>query len=239
MMFSSVNFILYCRLFSTRALEFFRNSELRAFAAVVLVSTLAVVAVRSAGQTFSADILRQSAFQVVAVTSTTGFMTSDYITWPVAAQVVIVALCFMFVGGCSGSTSGGIKVIRWTVLGKQLVNEIRRLVHPYRVFTLRIDSVSGREAFVPAVAAFIFAYFILVIAGTFIGAFAGLDILTAFSGSLSMVGNIGPAFGSLGPSMDYGHLPAFLKWWYMVAMLAGRLEIYTLLIMLGFLARRR
>ena len=148
-------------------------------------------------------------------------------------------VALFFIGGCAGSTAGGVKVVRWTVLAKQFVNEMRRLVHPYGVFTLRINSVSGREAFVPVVAAFIFAYFLLVLLTSLAGALAGLDLLGAFTAALAMVGNIGPAFGDLGPSLNYGALPSPLKWWYMVAMLAGRLEIYTLLLVAGSFARSR
>ena len=99
----------------------------------------------------------------------------------------------------------------------------------------------GRGAFVPVVASFVFVYMLLVLVTTFAGALSGLDVFTAFTGALSMVGNIGPAFGALGPTSNYGELAAPLKWFYMFAMLAGRLEIYTLLILIGracFLRRR-
>ena len=110
-----------------------------------------------------------------------------------------------------------------------------------QVFTLSINGCPGREVFVPTVASFVFVYLLLVLATTFAGALAGLDAFTAFTGALSMVGNVGPAFGQLGPTSNYGALAAPLKWFYMFAMLAGRLEIYTLLILVGrmcFLHRR-
>ena len=158
-------------------------------------------------------------------------MTDDYLAWRPAAQAVILML--FFVGGSSGSTAGGIKVIRWTILGKQLRNELRRILHPHEVFTLSINGRPERGAFVPVVASFVFIYMLLVLATTFAGALTGLDVFTAFTGALSMAGNIGPAFGTLGPTSNYGELAAPLKWFYMFAMLAGRLEIYTLLILVG------
>ena len=94
-------------------------------------------------------------------------------------------------------------------------------------------ALAGRETFVPVVASFVFVYMLLVLATTFAGALAGLDVFTAFTGALSMAGNIGPAFGQLGPASNYGALAAPLKWFYMFAMLAGRREIYTLLILVG------
>jgi trk system potassium uptake protein TrkH len=165
---------------------------------------------------------------VASVISTTGFMTVDYTTWTNASQIIIIAL--FFVGGCSGSTAGGVKIIRWTILGKQLANEMRRLVHPYGVYSLRINDTPARDDLVQIISSFIFAYLLLVLITAFFGALAGLDIISAFTGALGMVGNIGPAFGPIGPSGNYGDIPVLLKWWYMFAMLAGRLEIYTLLL---------
>ena len=145
----------------------------------------------------------------------------------------MVILLLFFIGGSSGSTAGGVKVIRWTILAKEIGNEMRRIVHPHQVFTLRINGKPGHESLIPVVASFILMYFILVLATTFAGAIAGLDIFTSLTAAASMVGNIGPAFGQLGPTANYGFLPASLKWWYCFAMLAGRLEIYTLLIMIA------
>ncbi len=130
------------------------------------------------------------------------------------------------------------KVIRWTILAKQLRNEFRRILHPHEVFTLSLNGAPGRESFVPVVSAFIFLYLVLVLATTFAGAFAGLDVFTAFTAALSMVGNVGPAFGALGPTENCAVLAAPLKWFYSFAMLAGRLEIYTLLILAGRLLSR-
>ena len=239
MLLAAVNFTLYYRMLTGRIGDVVRDSELRTLVALVFCAVICVTAVEySSWSTFGAT-LRSSAFQVASIVSTTGFMTGDYLAWRPAAQVVIFML--FFVGGSSGSTAGGIKVIRWTILGKQLRNEVRHIVHPHEVFTLSINGCSGRGAFVPVVASFVFVYMLLVLVTTLAGAFAGLDVFTAFTGALSMVGNIGPAFGKLGPTSNYAALAAPLKWFYMFAMLAGRLEIYTLLILVGracFLRRR-
>lgn len=161
-------------------------------------------------------------------------MTADYTTWLPGAQCIILAL--FLIGGSSGSTAGGVKVVRWTILAKQLRIELRRILHPHEVATLELNGVTGREIFVPVVATFVFAYLLLVLFTTFADAIAGLDLYTAFTAALSMVGNVGPAFGALGPTANYGALAPSLKWWYSFAMLAGRLEIYTLLFLIG---RRR
>ena len=239
MLLATVNFTLYYRLLTGRFGDVARDSELRTLVALVLCSIACVTAVEYNSWSTFGETVRSSAFQVASIISTTGFMTDDYLAWRPAAQVVIFML--FFVGGSSGSTAGGVKVIRWTILGKQLRNEIRHIVHPHEVFTLSINGCPGRGAFVPVVASFVFVYMLLVLVTTLAGAFAGLDVFTAFTGALSMVGNVGPAFGKLGPTSNYTALAMPLKWFYMFAMLAGRLEIYTLLILVGracFLRRR-
>jgi trk system potassium uptake protein TrkH len=237
MLLSSVSFLLYCRLLTGRTWDVLKNSELKMFFGVVAVAVLSIFTFEAANTAPGMNLFRDVSFQVASVISTTGFMTYDYTRMLPASQIIIIAL--FFTGGCSGSTSGGIKIVRWTVLSKQLANEIRKLIHPYGVFSLRLNGIAARDTVVTSVAAFIFAFLLLVLLSTVFGALAGLDVGTAFTAGLSMMGNVGPAFGSLGPSGNYGDIPAMLKLWYMFAMLAGRLEIYTLLILLGCFTRSR
>ena len=231
MLLASVNFALYYRLFTGRLRDVAEDSELRALVTVVVASITVATLFESNASTAFSKTFRDVAFQISSVVSTTGFMTADYTQWGPPAQVVILLL--FFIGGSSGSTAGGVKVIRWTILAKGIGNEMRRIVHPHQVFTLRINGKPGYESLIPVVASFILMYFILVLATTFAGAITGLDIFTSLTAAASMVGNIGPAFGQLDPTANYGFLPASLKWWYCFAMLAGRLEIYTLLIMIA------
>ena len=235
MLVASVNFALYFRLFTGRVREMLFDSELRAFLLLVAVAILAVTLVELPEYGSFGRSLRYSAFQVASVVSTTGFMSADYAAWRPAAQLLLAVL-FM-VGGCSGSTAGGVKVVRWTILAKQLRNDFRRILHPHEVVTLRLNGASGREDFVPVVASFVLAYVLLVLATGLAGTLAGLGVTEAFTASMSMVGNVGPAFGALGPTANYGALPAWLKWFYSLAMLAGRLEIYTMLVLMSFLVR--
>ena len=237
MLLSTVNFMLYCRLLTGRFSEVFRNSELRAFLLIAAVSSLALFCIEPSDIAGTGKALRDACFQAAAMLSSTGFMTEDYTSYLPASQIVIIALCLA--GGCSGSTASGIKIIRWTVLANQLVNEMHRLIHPYGVYSLRINGSPIRDSVVSTVSAFVFAYTVLVVISALAGAAAGLDLVTAVSGAFSMVGNVGPAFGELGPTSNYGFIPTALKWWYMVAMLAGRLEIYTLLLLLGNILRKR
>jgi len=228
MFLAGINFSLFYYLFTRKTEEITSNSEFKSYVGLftftVIVTALCLLP--KYPNFFTA--LRYSSFQIASLTSTTGFGTSDFTLWPVPAQL----FCFMvyFVGGSSGSTSGGVKVVRWVILFKQAGNEIRRMLHPHGIFTVRLNGKPGRKDVVFNVAAFFFVYLFLVVLTTFIGCFSQLDLWSAFTGALSMVGNVGPGFGQLGPSNTLSSLPSFLKWWYCFAMLAGRLELYTMLI---------
>jgi len=231
MLMGAVNFGIYYLLVAGKWREVWDNSELHGYLCIVLTAIAAVTLVEFGQFGSVATALRHSAFQVAAVISTTGFMASDYTTWRPAAQLVILIL--FFIGGCSGSTAGGIKVIRWVVLAKELRKDVLQLIHPHGVFMVHINGQPGRSGVVAMVGSFIFVYFLLVFVTAFGGALCGQDVHTAVTAALAMVGNVGPAFGTLGPTANWGGIPAALKLWYCVAMLAGRLEVYTLLILVG------
>lgn len=230
MFLAGVNFSLYFYAFTGKWADIRKNSELKAYIAA-FAAACAVVTVCNLGVYGSLlQSLRYSAFCVASITSTTGFATSDYLTWGSVAQVVVLLL--FFVGGSSGSTGGGVKVVRWVVLFKEAKCEMQKMLHPQGVFNIHIDGKLARPAVVDTVSAFMTVYLALVFLTTMIGAMCGLDAFTSFTAALSMVGNVGPAFGTLGPSANYSALAPVLKWWYSFAMLAGRLELYTMIMML-------
>ncbi|MCH5290213.1 MAG: TrkH family potassium uptake protein [Treponema sp.] len=228
MFLGGVNFSLYYYLLTRKFSEIAENSELKLYVTinVVAIALITLIELPDYGS-FSAS-LRYSAFQTVSVLSTTGFATADYTAWRPAAQAVIFAL--FFIGGSSGSTGGGIKVVRWLILAKQLHNEIQKLLHPHGVFSIRLNKRAGRKDVVFSVAAFFFMYVILLFVTTFFACLFGLDLFSSFTGAMSMLGNVGPGFGALGPSNNYNFLAAPIKWCYSFAMVAGRLEFFTLII---------
>lgn len=228
---ASLNFALFFFLFTRQFRALRENSELKGFLLVVLVA-VGLVTVAELGHYGSVlTSLRYAAFQVISILSTTGFATADYTTWAPLAQFVIFGV--LFIGGCSGSTGGGFKVIRWIILQKACHNEVLRMLHPHGIFTLRINGKPMSDEIVHTVGAFLFVYAMLVATTSLAGAIAGLDVLTSFTAALSMMGNVGPAFGALGPTATCAPLPAPLKVLYGFIMLAGRLEIYTMLLFLS------
>ena len=230
MFLAGVNFSLYFYVITGKFDEVKKNSELKAYISLFLICIGVITLVLVPHYGSFAKALRYSSFQVASVMTTTGYATDDFTTWPNAAQFFIFLL--FFTGGCSGSTSGGFKIIRWVVLKKQAKNEMLRMLHPHGVFTISLNDKPGRKDLVFNVAAFAFVYLMLVMISTMISTFCGLDIFTSLTASLSMTGSIGPAFGKLNPSQNFGIIPPFLKYWYCFVMIAGRLELYNLIIFL-------
>lgn len=231
MFLSGINFSLYFYVFARQFSELKNNSELKGYFGINAVAIL-LLTIFEYGQYGSLfKTLRYTSFQVATILSTTGFATCDFTLWSPASQAVIFAL--FFIGGSSGSTAGGIKVVRWIIFYKILKIEVQKLIHPHGIFSLRLNQQAARKEIIPSVTAFFCLYFFLLIFTTFFGSLFGMDILTSFTGSASMIGNIGPGFNLLGPACNYGWIASPVKWLYCFTMIAGRLELFTLIIFLS------
>lgn len=230
MFLGSLNFTLYYYVFSRKFREIKNNSELKSFCLICLTAIFLITIIESKEFGGFFKSLRYSSFQVISILSTSGFVTSDYTKWKSGAQFLIFAL--FLIGGCSGSTAGGVKVIRWTVLAKQLKNEVLRMLHPHGVYTIRLNKQVGRKDVVYSVAAFLFAYILIIFATSFFASLFGIDFRQAISSAISMLGNVGPSFDLVGESSICATFPTTVKWWFCAVMLAGRLELYTIIIYL-------
>lgn len=228
MILAGVNFSLYFYAIIGKFSEVRKNSELKAYLTILALSMIGITIILTPYYHSILQALRFSTFHVASIMTTAGFATTDYTLWPQSAQFILFIL--FFIGGSAGSTAGGFKVVRWLVLAKQARNEILRMLHPHGIFTVRLNGMPGRKDLVFSVSAFIFVYLALVAVTTFFGTLGGLDMGTAMTAAFSMVSNVGPAFDKLGPMNDYHMLPTALKWWYCFAMIAGRLELYDLII---------
>ncbi len=230
MVLSGINFTLHYRLFTGEPEFLLKNTEMKTYLAIFFIST-ALIAVSLYGTVYgsAADALRYAGFQSASIVTTTGFATADYERWPFFAQSILFIL--MFVGGCAGSTGGGIKVIRLVILFKQAVNEMKHLLHPRGVFVLQIGGNPVARNVAYAVSGFFFLYIAMLLAVTFIVAISGHDILTAVTTALTTLGNIGPGFGLVGPTENFGFFSTPVKWVLSFAMLIGRLELYTVLVL--------
>ncbi len=228
MLLAGVNFSLYYHLIIGNGGEFLRNTELKAYLAIVGVAIIGIAIFIYPTYGTIADALRYASFQVVSITTTTGFVTADYSLWHPFAQMIIFFL--MFVGGCTGSTGGSIKVLRWVIISKQLGIEIKRMLHPHGIFSIQLNDRAGRKDIVYSVAGFICLYFTLVVITAMVAALNGADLVTSYTAGLALVGNIGPGFGAIGPVGNYAFFHPAAKLWFSFAMIAGRLELYTMII---------
>ena len=232
MFLGSLNFALYYQAVSGDWRALFKNSESRVFFSIVLIAGLLVTATLVLSGTYPGGVptaLRHAYFQVVSVITTTGFSTYDWERWPHFAQGILFTL--FFVGGCSGSTSGGIKCVRWILLLKGIHRTMRQHIHPRAVIPVRLGGQAVPEPMMTAVWSFGAIYFITLAVSTLILAALNIDILTALSAAASAVGNVGIGLGGVGPADNYGHLPGLAKGTLSLGMFLGRLEFFTLLIL--------
>ncbi len=229
MILAGTSFILYYRLISGKGRVVLKNTEFRTYIGIFAAATIvmAIVLTRTTYPTFGKS-LRFAGFQAATILTTTGYATADYELWPHSAQIVLFVL--MFIGGCSGSTGGGIKVIRILTLIKLAFSEMKYLAHPRGVFNIKIGSETLKKDTVNTIAAFFFIYIFMLLLTAVIVASAGNTILTSLSSALATLGNIGPGFGKIGPTGNYAFFPAYVKWFLSFAMMVGRLELYTVLI---------
>lgn len=243
MYIGSLNFLVLIKALKGNLKSFFYDSEIRVFTLIIIMVSVIVSLllyfseggfkdIHGNTHTSLLDAFRFGTFQVVSIISTTGFATSDYNLWHPSAQILIFLL--FFIGGSSGSTSGGIKVIRHIIMFKQAVINIKSLVHPKGVFTMRINNNPISNKVVITVMGFIIVYFTTLFIGAFIVALSGqLTAFESISAMLGALGTVGPGFGAVGPAANYGFLPDFAKITLFVSMIIGRLELFTVLIILS------
>ncbi|MFS4469552.1 TrkH family potassium uptake protein [Maribacter sp. 2210JD10-5] len=172
---------------------------------------------------------RHALFQVIAVITTTGFVSADFTAWTPFLTVFFFGLFFL--GGSAGSTSGGIKVMRHLLIIKNGLLEFKRTLHPNAVIPVRYNNKTVSEHIVYNIIGFFVLYMLLFIIGALVLGFLGLDFESAIGGAASSLGNVGPALGSLNPVSNFNGLPDLAKWWCGFLMLAGRLELFTVLIL--------
>lgn len=223
--------LLYLFLFKARFSELLRDSEFRVYVTSLAIFTF-IIAV---GLFFSTSMgaeeaFRTSLFQVVSMQTTTGFATSNYVLWQPILWLLLSAI--MFLGACSGSTSGAMKCARVSILGRVMFNEFKRIVHPNAVIPVRMSGKIVPVSVQSAILAYTVLYVGVIIVGIFVNMTFGLDFLDAYGLSVSSVGNVGPGLGHYGPMDSFSSLPAVIKWFCSFQMLVGRLEFFAVLLLL-------
>lgn len=230
MFFAGINFALHYRLFTGKWDALISNRELRFYALIVVIASLSITASLFIQSDYSlGNAIRYGTFQALSIITTTGFGTADYETWPSVALFVLLLL--FFTGGCAGSTSGGPKMIRWLILIRNSFKEITQTLHPKAILPVRIGSHAVEPNVVRTVLSFFILYLFIFATTGLILSFLGLDYISALGASIACLGNIGPGFGIVGPTKNYAAIPDLAKWVLSFAMMIGRLELFTVLIL--------
>ncbi len=229
MILAGTNFTLHYFAFHGKVKKIFKNEEFRTYLAIIgvvtVVLTFGLIAIQHTGVE---KAFRDSLFTVVSILTTTGFVTADYILWPVFLWILIAAL--MFIGGSAGSTGGGVKIIRHLLLLKNSWIELKRTIHPAAVIPVKYGKKSISQQVIFNVMAFFLIYILIFSMGVIAMALLGLDFETSVGASIASLGNIGPGIGGVGPVENYAFIPPLGKWILSFLMLMGRLELFTVLI---------
>ena len=231
MLLSGINFAIHFGAIRNRTLRpYWRDSEFKAYISVLAVVSVITISYLQINRTFSSttESIVTGLFQVVSIGTTTGFTTAEYYSWPGFLPVLLIYVSF--IGGCSGSTGGGIKVIRILLLVKQGARELKRLVHPNAQIAVKIGKKPLPEKVLEAVWGFFAAYFAISALMILLLMASGLDLETSFSAVAACLNNLGPGLGDVG--QNFASINDFAKWVLCLAMLLGRLEIFTLLVLL-------
>lgn len=235
---AGVSFVQHYRLWVQRDYRVaLRDLEFRAYVGILLLATVLILAARLPGLLAAGDglagwepWLRATAFQVISITTTTGFATADYTQWPPLAQMLLLVL--MFIGGCTGSTAGGLKTARMLLMLRVIGREFARITEPRGVFRIRMDGHAVSESAISGLLTIIYLGWLVLLLGTLVLTATGVDVLTALSAVAASQFNVGPGLGAVGPAGHYGDLHPVAQSCLALCMIAGRLEFYTALIIL-------
>ena len=240
MFIAGTNFVLSYFGFKGKFKKIFENEEFRIYSLFIALCTVIVgtliyfntdfLSNFSDGFTRIEGVFRHALFQVVSIITTTGFTTADYTAW--TPMLLLIFFGLMFVGGSAGSTAGGFKVMRHLLIIKNGLLQFRRILHPNAILPIRYNKKSVSSEIMYNILGFFIVYMLSFMAGTLVFSILGLDFSSSLGVSASSLGNVGPSIGDFGPSSTFYDLPVLAKWWSSFLMLLGRLELYTVLIII-------
>lgn len=229
MLVSAINFTLYYHTLRGNYQHLWKNPETRLFLALFAAGTIFMAGDLFYSSGYSpVEALRYSSFQAASILTSTGFSTADFNTWSSFSKTIL--LTFMIIGGCAGSTAGGIKVVRLLVLLKNSLRQIFKMIHPQAVIPVRLGGEVISDETTNAVSTFFFLYIAVFFTGTILLTMMEVDMISALSAVAATLGNTGPGLGIIGPASTYASLPAAAKVMLSLCMLIGRLEIFTVFV---------
>lgn len=238
MFLSSTSFTIYALLAKKKFKEVFANDELKLWIKIIVISIILItIDLYHNDYTEPLMAFRDSAFQVTSIASTSGFASADYDLWPSFSKFILLIL--MLFGGCAGSTGGGIKITRISLLLKLIKREMKKATHPKAVLPVISDGKALSDEVVLGINAYLGTYFVIAILSTAIVTLSGVDIVTGFSSVATALSNVGPGFGDIGPTKNFHFYSDFFKIYFSALMLLGRLEFFTILALFSKRSHRK
>lgn len=229
MLVFAINFNAYYLIIFGHPKKAFKMEEVRAFLLMVTTSILLItVDIRDMFSSLF-DALTHSAFQVASLVSSTGYATTDFDVWPAFSKTILITL--MFVGACAGSTGGGLKVSRFVIVGKSILKELHSYIHPKSVKQITMDEKEVESSVLRSVSIYMITFLMIFATSILVVSLEEKDLVTNFTAVLTTLNNMGPGFAMVGPTCNFGHFTNLSKWVFIFDMLAGRLELYPVLIM--------
>jgi trk system potassium uptake protein TrkH len=228
MFLAGVSFSLHFHAMRGRPGHYLKSEEFRFYIGLIATATVIMFLYNISVYDHQGTNLRDSAFNAVSIMTTTGYGTADYELWPILSQYILITL--MFVGGCAGSTGGGMKVARVMLLLKHSVLQVTRLIHPRQVRILKMDHKPVGDDVIQSILGFFALYIGLFLFASLIMAALGVDLVTSGASVIACLSNIGPGLGDVGPTDNFAALPAVGKIVLTLCMLFGRLEVFTVLV---------
>lgn len=229
MILSGVNYVAYFYLTTRQIKEIFHVEEIRVYFGVILASSIFIAFnIRSLYPTLG-ECFRHAFFQVGSIITTTGYATTNFDLWPETSKTILVLL--MFIGACAGSTGGGLKISRLLILCKSIPKQLSLVIHPREIKVIKMDGKAIEHQVMRATNVYLAIYFFIILGSTLLVSVDNFDFTTNFTAVVSALNNIGPGLAGVGPTRNFGAFSVFSKFVLMFDMLAGRLELYPLLVL--------
>ena len=227
----SIPFIAYIKFLSGDKKIFISDSQIKSFVKIIIISILILFFyLILQNKNFEEISLRAISFNVVSILTGTGYVTKEFDSW--GNFPLIFFLILMFIGGCAGSTTCGIKIFRVQILYLFLTNQLKKIIYPRGIFIIKYDNNSVDEKFMASIISFIYLYIIIFFIMTTLLSLNGLDFITSISGAATAISNVGPGLGTtIGPNGSFSLLPDFSKWVLSIGMILGRLELFAILVL--------
>ena len=227
----SIPFIAYIKFLSGDKKIFISDSQIKSFVKIIIISILILFFyLFLQNKNFEEISLRAISFNVISILTGTGYVTKEFDNW--GSFPLIFFLILMFIGGCAGSTTCGIKIFRVQILYLFLINQLKKIIYPRGIFITKYDNNSVDEKFMASIISFIYLYIIIFFIMTALLSLNGLDFITSISGAATAISNVGPGLGTIiGPNGSFSLLPDFSKWVLSIGMILGRLELFAILVL--------